>query len=75
VTTNDLVVQAEREMIRNADRVALLADHSKIGRFAMCRICDVAEIDVLVTDANPAKSTLLPQIRKLGVQVSGPHTD
>lgn len=67
--TSELVVQAEREMMRNADRVALLADHSKLGKYAISRIGDIAEIDVLVTDADPATSTILPRIAKLGVQI------
>jgi DeoR/GlpR family transcriptional regulator of sugar metabolism len=67
--TNDRVVDAEREMIRHADRTVVLADHSKIGRFAMCHVCDLAEIDVLITDADPAKSTVLPRIAKAGVTV------
>ncbi len=67
--TSELVVQAEREMICNADRVVVLVDHSKIGKHAMFRIGDVDEIDMLVTDIDPAKSPILSYIVKRGVQI------
>ena len=67
--TDDQVVEAERAMIRNADRVVVLADHSKIGRYATCFICSTDKIDTLITDADPDKSTILPQIEKQGVKI------
>ena len=70
--TNDRVVETEREMIQLAEQVVVLADHSKIGRYAMCHVCELDAIDYLVTDADPERSTLLPRIRKAGVKVLGP---
>lgn len=68
-SASELMAQAEREMIANADRVVLLVDHSKIGKYAMCRIGDVAEIDIIVSDADPLRSAVLPLIAKRGVQI------
>jgi hypothetical protein len=35
----------------------------------MCRIGDATEIDVLVTDADPAKSSLLPRLAQSGIRI------
>lgn len=40
----------KRSMITHAERVVLLADHSKFGHTALVRYADVAEIDVVITD-------------------------
>ncbi len=37
-------------MARQAAQVVVVADSSKIGRRAFARICDVSDVDVLVTD-------------------------
>jgi DeoR family transcriptional regulator, aga operon transcriptional repressor len=43
-----------RLMARQAARVVIAADSSKVGRRAFARICTAGEIDVLVTDAGIA---------------------
>jgi DeoR/GlpR family transcriptional regulator of sugar metabolism len=35
-------------------RVAVRADHSKLGRVALAVICPLHDIDILVTDADPS---------------------
>jgi len=67
--TNERVVEAERSMIRHADQVVVLADHSKIGNYAMCAICELDQVDTLITDADPECSTLLPRLQKAGITV------
>lgn len=47
---NLLLVQAERQMMRQAQRVVLLADSTKFGQQALARLCDLKEIDVVVSD-------------------------
>ena len=42
-----------RQMAQRAQRVAIVADSSKLGKPAFARVCGVTEIDVLVTDAAP----------------------
>jgi DeoR family glycerol-3-phosphate regulon repressor len=42
-----------RAMFRNARKRILLADHTKFTRVATCRIANVSELDVLVTDRPP----------------------
>lgn len=55
ITNNHhLVVEVERVMIGRADRVILLADHSKFGRRELVHECSWQEVDTLVTDAAPS---------------------
>jgi DeoR family fructose operon transcriptional repressor len=49
---NQLLVQAERKMLAQAQRAVLLMDSVKLGQQALARLCDLSEIDVVVTDAN-----------------------
>src|SRR5436190_5022415 len=48
---NLLLVQAERRMIEQAQRVVLLADSSKFDQQALARLGSLTEVDVVVTDA------------------------
>ena len=38
-------------MMRCADEVVVLADHTKFGRQALAHLCELGAIDTLVTDA------------------------
>ena len=42
-----------RAIIDQAERVTVAADHTKFGRTSLVKVCDLAEIDVLVTDRAP----------------------
>lgn len=48
--TSALVVESIRAMIRRANRVVIVADHTKFGRTAMTHVADLAEIDQIITD-------------------------
>lgn len=67
--TDEEIAAAERAMIRNADKVVVLADHSKIGKYALCAICPIDQVDYLITDADPARSALLPKLVRQGITV------
>lgn len=58
--SNLLLVETERQMMRCADEVVVVADHTKIGRPALAFLCDLATIDTLIVDAG-----LSPQQRQL----------
>jgi DeoR/GlpR family transcriptional regulator of sugar metabolism len=45
-------------MARQAAKVIVVADSSKVGRRAFARICSPAEIDVLVTDTGLGEETI-----------------
>jgi DeoR/GlpR family transcriptional regulator of sugar metabolism len=60
---NMLLVETERQMMRCADEVVVLADHTKIGRQALAFLCELADIDTLIVDA-----ALTPEQRHLVTQ-------
>ena len=47
---NLLLVAAERRMMEQSQQVVLLADSEKFGQQALARLCDLSEVDVVVTD-------------------------
>lgn len=67
--TNELVVETERMMIEHADKVVILADHSKIGKHAMCTVCGIDMIDILITDVFPENDPVLKKIAEAGVEI------
>ncbi len=66
---NEHVVESERVMIAHADRVAILADHTKFARHAMCHIVGLDAVDVVVTDCLPRDKLLLEQLGKDDVKI------
>ena len=48
---NLLLVQSERRMMQQAQEVVLLVDSSKFGQQALARLCQLDEIDTVVTDS------------------------
>ena len=58
--SNPLLVETERQMMRCADEVVVLADHTKVGRRALAFLCEVSAIDTLIVD-----SDLSPEHRDL----------
>jgi DeoR family transcriptional regulator, fructose operon transcriptional repressor len=51
---NLLLVQAEQRMIQQSQQVVLLVDSDKFGQQALARLCELSEIDILVTDQAPS---------------------
>lgn len=49
--SNSLLVESERQMMRCAQEVLVVADHSKFGRLALTRLCGLDEIQGLVVDS------------------------
>lgn len=48
---NMAMAEVERVMMRQAARAMLLMDSSKFGRKSLARVCDVGEVDAVVSDA------------------------
>lgn len=48
--SNLLLVETERAMMRSADEVVVLADHTKIGQKALTFLCELSAIDTLIVD-------------------------
>ena len=47
-------------MATRAEQVMIVADHSKLGQRAFARMCDLDEIDVIVTDLDAPPESLVP---------------
>ena len=45
-----LMVEVERLMMQSAEEVVIAADHSKFGRKAMSKLCELGEFRYLVSD-------------------------
>jgi DeoR family fructose operon transcriptional repressor len=48
--SNMLLVETERQMLRCADEVVVVADHTKIGRQALAFLCELGAVDTLIVD-------------------------
>jgi DeoR family transcriptional regulator, fructose operon transcriptional repressor len=48
--SNLLLVETQRQMMRCADEVVVVADHTKIGRSALAFLCELGDVDTLIVD-------------------------
>ncbi len=73
--SNLLLVETERQMMRCADEVVVVADHTKIGRPALAHLCELSAIDTLIVDRNltPEQRALLDQ-NDVRVIIAGEET-
>lgn len=62
------IAQTKKHMVASAKRVILLADQSKFECRSFARICGLADVDVLLTDAAPGQ-LLADELRQAGVEV------
>jgi DeoR family glycerol-3-phosphate regulon repressor len=60
--------QFSRALIEAAERVIVVADHSKFGKRALVKACDIEAIDMLITDA-PPPADLAERLDQTGVVV------
>jgi len=62
--TSEAIVETERTMIERCDRAVILADQSKLGCRAMCRVCGVGRIDRLITNRREGRNLVEEALRK-----------
>ncbi len=67
--TSEAIVETERKMIERSDRTLILADQSKIGQRAMCRVCGIKRIDSLITDKPTGVSLVENEMREAGLNI------
>ena len=67
-TFNEEEAQKNAAMIRASDRVVVLADSSKFGTPSLHRICDIRNVDIIVTDTD-VDPLLVKQLEGVGVAV------
>ena len=58
----------KRAAARASQRVIAVADSSKLGRVAFGHVCDLDDIDIVVTDAE-ADQQIVDELRAAGVDV------
>ena len=60
-------------MMRCADEVVVVADHTKIGRQALAFLCELGDIDTLIVDhgLTPSSASLLRAKRDVRLIVAG----
>ncbi len=49
--SNLLLTETERQMMRCAEEVVVVADHTKIGRPALSFLCELSAVDTLIVDS------------------------
>jgi DeoR/GlpR family transcriptional regulator of sugar metabolism len=59
--SNLLLAETEQQMMRCADEVVVVADHTKIGRQALAFLCELGAVDTLIVDRRltPAQHELI----------------
>lgn len=66
--SNLLLVETERAMMQAADTTIVVADSSKFGHSSLARLCDLADVDVVVSDAD-LEPAWRDQLLSAGVQL------
>lgn len=66
--SNLLLVETERAMMKAADEVIVVADSTKFGRTCLAHLCDLGEVDTVVTDREIA-SAWQHEIAEAGVSL------
>lgn len=56
------------DIIKNACQVIVLADHTKFGLNARCKVCPINDIDIIITDDQTPKH-ILKELKDCGVKV------
>ena len=62
------MLQITKKMMQSSQTRIVLADSSKIGQRGFARICEVEDIDILITD-NGISEEAKQRIEKLGVKL------
>lgn len=56
--SNEPECELKKYMLRQAEKVVLLVDHTKFNKTAFTKLADLGRVDVLITDRKPADSWL-----------------
>lgn len=67
-TTNALEASLNQVMIKSAQKVIVLADSSKFGKRGFGKICEISQVDIVITD-NKVSELMVRRIESAGVEV------
>ncbi|ASA22155.1 DeoR/GlpR family DNA-binding transcription regulator [Paenibacillus donghaensis] len=56
--SNEPECELKKYMLRQAEKVVLLADHTKFGKIAFTKLVELARVDCLITDRKPSDAWL-----------------
>jgi DeoR/GlpR family transcriptional regulator of sugar metabolism len=75
--SNLLLAETERQMMRSADEVVVVADHTKIGRQALAFLCELSEVDTIIVDQElpPAQRELFERAGARLIVANGASDD
>jgi DeoR family transcriptional regulator of aga operon len=68
-THHEIEAGTNRALLRRARQVIVVADSSKIGKVAFARICQLSDVDELITD-DGADADAVSALRESGVEVT-----
>jgi DeoR family transcriptional regulator of aga operon len=68
-THHEIEAGTDRALLARADQVVVVADNSKLGHVAFARICELTDVDELITD-DGADAAAVAAIRDAGVRVT-----
>ncbi|MGZ4169300.1 MAG: DeoR/GlpR family DNA-binding transcription regulator [Solirubrobacteraceae bacterium] len=68
-THHEIEAGTDRALLSRAEQVVVVADSSKLGQVAFARICELAEVDELITD-DGADAAAVAAIEDAGVRVT-----
>ena len=68
-TTNSMEASLNKQMIKAAQKIIILADSSKFGKKGFGRICGLEDIDQIITDKGIDESTKI-KLHKLNIDVT-----
>lgn len=54
---NQMMVEVEKKMMGIADEAILVADHTKFGKRSVVKLCELDQLDVIVTDSGADQRT------------------
>jgi len=63
-----LLIDIQRAMLKAAQKIIFCLDHSKFGRQSVSPLCDLDQVDAIVTD-HQAPPELVSQLRERGVEI------
>lgn len=68
-TTNLMEAELNRAMMQAAQKTIVLADSTKFGRRGFSKICDLEDVDEIITDSN-AQPRFIEELRERGIEVT-----
>jgi DeoR family transcriptional regulator of aga operon len=55
-------------MLRAGQNIVLVADHTKFGKTVFAKVCDLSQVDIIVTDSALPKP-IADQIKEHGIEL------